>query len=238
MRTPRSFETLRVSALIPAYNEAGNLGAVLAPLMQVKEIAEVIVVSDGSTDETAAVARSAGAKTLQLPHNVGKTEAVLSGVREASHPFILLCDADLLHLTERHVRAMLLRYCEGWDMIIMDKGGQPWVFKSLLKSVPAISGTRLLEKRLLLEVPFRTGDRFRFENRINDHFFARGWSIAVSPAEEVRDRRKYVKYSFWRGLRLDIRGACELMAGDGVWSILHNLMVFRRIYKLAQEVRR
>lgn len=238
MPAPRPIETLRVSVVIPAYNEAGNILRVLAPLMQVQEIGEVIVASDGSTDETAALARSAGAKTIELPHNAGKTEAALRGAREASYPVILLCDADLVHLTERHVREMVRRYCEGWDMVIMDKGAQPWLFMSLLKSVPAISGTRILEKRLLFEVPFRAGDRFRFENRINDYCFAQGYGIAVSPAQEIHDRRKFVKYPFWRGLWLDIRGAWELMAGDGARGILHNLVVFHRIYKLAQEARR
>lgn len=232
----RRLDELMVSAIVPAYNEAGNILNVLDALQGTPAVREIIVVSDGSTDGTAQVAAAVGGvRVVELAENVGKTKAVLRGVEEAAQPVILLIDADLVNLTRSHVADMIRKYCEGWDMVIMDKGGQSWVFRHLLQSLPAESGTRMLERRHLQAVPFRAGDRFQFENRINNHFLQQGLGIAVSPAETVYDPRKFVKYPFWRGLWLDLCGGWQVMTADGVWNILGTLRTFRRLHKLAEE---
>ena len=233
MQNTRNPGNLKVSAIIPAYNEAKNIIRVLNPLKQVPAIKEIIVISDGSTDDTVRLVRNfGGAKVIALPRNVGKTKAVARGVAEAEHPTILLCDADLINLTVLHISDLIHKYCEGFDMVIMDKGGQPWVFKSLLKSVPAMSGTRIVDREHFLRIPFRQSDRFQFENRINDYFLENDLSIAISPADEVHDPRKFVKYPFLKGLVLDLKGGVEVLASDGPSSILKNLATFRKIKKL------
>lgn len=230
---PRNLEHLRISAIVPAYNEAGSLLKVLVPLKETPAVKEIIVVSDGSTDDTALLAEGAGARVIALPQNLGKTRAVLRGVAEAEHPVILLCDADLVNLRTEHFVDMIRTFCEGFDMVIMDKGGQPWVFRTLLQSVPAVSGTRIFEKEQFAQVRFRESDRFQFENRINEYFLAHGLTIAVSPAPQVHDTRKYRKYPFLKGLFLDIRGGFEVMTSDGLPGIPGILRTFRRIRRLA-----
>lgn len=235
MTTPRNLDDLEISAIVPAYNEAGTILSVLTPLRQVSAIRETILVSDGSTDGTARAARDfGGVRVIELAQNVGKTKAVLSGVKEALCPVILLCDADLVNLSERHVTDMLRVYCEGWDMVIMDKGSQPWVFRRLLRSVPAMSGTRMLGREFFERIPFREGDRFQFENRVNSYFLWNRLGIAVSPAREVYDRRKFVKYPFWRGLLLDVKGGWEVMTSDGVPGIPRIVRLFWRIHRLSR----
>ncbi len=92
-------------ALVPAYNEADRVGATVAALRALPGLAEVLVVSDGSTDATAAVALEAGAHCLDLPRNLGKGGALNAGlaaltgrVAEGLSPepvALLLADADL-----------------------------------------------------------------------------------------------------------------------------------------------
>jgi glycosyltransferase involved in cell wall biosynthesis len=169
MHAPFEYEELKVSAIVPAYNEAKNILHVLEPLKQVPAIKEIILVSDGSRDETARLAEElGGVKVLALPQNVGKTKAVARGVDEARHPTILLCDADLVNLKKEHVSELIRKYCEGWDMVILEMGSQPWVFQRLLQSTPALSGTRIFDRENFFKVPFRETDRFQFETRIND----------------------------------------------------------------------
>jgi hypothetical protein len=103
-----------------------------------------------------------------------------------------------------------------------------------LQSVPAVSGTRIFDREHFFKVPFRETDRFQFENRINDYFLENGLTIAISPAEEIHDTRKFVKYPFWTGLFLDLKGGWEVMASDGLTSIPGNFRTFRRIWKLAR----
>ena len=233
MQNHRHYRKLNVSAIIPAYNEAKNIINVLRSLKQVSAIKEIIVISDGSTDETVRLVRNFdGAKVIPLPQNVGKTNVVIRGVAEAKHPTLMFCDADLINLKVHHISDLIAEYCEGFDMVIMDKGSQPWIFRNLVKSAPAVSGTRILDKKIFYEVPFLKTDRFQFEIRINDYFLENNLSIAVTPAEEIYDPRKYVKYPFLKGVILDMKGGLEVIASDGPFSILKNFENFQKIKKL------
>jgi glycosyltransferase involved in cell wall biosynthesis len=234
MQNPCNSQNLNVSAIIPAYNEAGNIINVLRPLRQVPAIKEIIVVSDGSSDDTEKLVRDFdGAKIIALPKNVGKTRAVIRGVADAEHPTIMFCDADLINLKKHHISALIAKYCEGFDMVIMDKGSQPWVFRDLVKSAPAVSGTRILDKKHFHKVLFLETDRFQFEIRINDYFLEKELSISVTPAEEIHDPRKFVKYPFLKGLILDLKGGFEVLASDGPPSILKNLENFQKIKEIS-----
>lgn len=80
---------------MPAYNESDRIGFTLDALNHIPDIEEIIVVDDGSHDNTAEIARSKGALVLLLQKNRGKGEAVWHGVRKASNPLLVLVDADL-----------------------------------------------------------------------------------------------------------------------------------------------
>lgn len=85
-----------IAAIIPAYNEASRISATVAAALHIPGATRVIVVDDGSRDDTAAVAEAAGAqRVLRLPQNRGKGAALNAGWQEAAEPVILLLDADL-----------------------------------------------------------------------------------------------------------------------------------------------
>jgi glycosyltransferase involved in cell wall biosynthesis len=98
---------MSVAAIIPAYNEGKTIGNVLKVLMAMKDLDEVIVVNDGSGDNTATVARNYNARVVDLPKNSGKSIAVLTGVKNTQAEIILMLDADLVGLKELHVRELL-----------------------------------------------------------------------------------------------------------------------------------
>jgi glycosyltransferase involved in cell wall biosynthesis len=108
---PGDGETGSVLALVPARDEAERVGATVRALRDLPGVTEVLVVSDGSTDATAASALEAGAHCLDLPRNLGKGGAVNAGlaalmgrVAERLSPepaALLLADADLAETAGR-----------------------------------------------------------------------------------------------------------------------------------------
>ena len=86
-----------VSVVIPAYNEAQSIAAVVSAMTAAARWREIIVVDDGSEDETGARAQDAGACVVRHPYNKGNGAAVKSGIRRSSGDFVLILDGDGQH---------------------------------------------------------------------------------------------------------------------------------------------
>lgn len=87
----------RLTILIPAYNEAATLGDVLAQLQTLYPAAEILVVDDGSTDNTALFAQTHGARVTRHPYNKGNGASVKTGLRNATRELVMIFDADGQH---------------------------------------------------------------------------------------------------------------------------------------------
>ncbi len=93
--------TIEISIVIPAFNEGEIIGVVVSRIREVLaaygQPYEIIVVDDGSTDETAARAMAAGAEVHRHPYNIGNGAAVKSGIRRARGKYLILMDGDGQH---------------------------------------------------------------------------------------------------------------------------------------------
>jgi len=121
------------SFVIPAHNEETAIPLVLEAAKKVAKDealqAELIVVDDGSTDQTAAVAASHGARVVSIPMNMGYGAALKRGIEAASHERIVIADADASYPLEH--TGELLRRLDRFDLVIGRRTGTTY-YRSFL----------------------------------------------------------------------------------------------------------
>ena len=108
---------MRISVILPAKNEAEGLRRTLPALRACLPEAEIIVVDDGSTDETAVVAMGHGAQVLSSPYSMGNGAAIKRGTRAATGEVLVFMDADGQHAPEL-IAQLLAKLAEGYDMVV------------------------------------------------------------------------------------------------------------------------
>ena len=105
-----------ISIIIPAHNEAQNIGSLIEKLIALYSDFEIIVIDDGSTDATADVAQSAGARVYSHPYNIGNGAAIKTGIRVAGGDIFMFMDGDGQHDPE-DIR-QLLKHLPRFDMVV------------------------------------------------------------------------------------------------------------------------
>ena len=111
----------KVSVIIPAYNEENTVANVVEVIKNVSCVDEIIVVNDGSSDNTAEEASKAGAIVITHEINKGKGEALFTGYKSAECDIIAFIDADIHNLTSKKVEAMIKTILTGKTEITKTK---------------------------------------------------------------------------------------------------------------------
>lgn len=139
----------KVSAIIPAYNEETTVAGVVKVCLKVPEIEEVIVVNDGSTDQTAQKVqqiKSKKVKIVNLAENQGKGAAIAEGIKGAKNEVLLFLDADLINLEPHHISSLI------WPVITdrADMSVHVWSSNSLSFFYPwQLNGQRCLKVKFI-----------------------------------------------------------------------------------------
>jgi len=103
---------MSVSVLIPAFNESNRIVDTIRGMENIEEIDEIIVVNDGSTDDTADKAKKAGAKLVNIKNNSGKGRALKEGLKYVKNDVVAFIDADV-GLTSREVIKLIKPVVDG-----------------------------------------------------------------------------------------------------------------------------
>lgn len=190
-------ESREVSIVIPAFNEEIGLRRIVPELRRAANVAEVIVVDDGSTDATAQVAREAGARVLRQPYNKGYGASLKRGIREAATDFIVIMDSDGQHNPEDISR--LLEPLGEYDMVVGERTRQSrgpwtrrpgkilltWVAQYLIgQKIPDLnSGFRAFARERALEFMHMLPNGFSFTTTLTLALMKAGYSVGYVPIE-------------------------------------------------------
>ena len=164
---------MKVAAIVPAYNEATRIEGVLQVLLQCPQLHEVLVVNDGSVDNTAEVvarlARDSNTPLLRLinlPVNRGKGGAMFAGATATDADVVIFFDADLIGLKPDHVARILRPVLEGDAAMSIGvfRGGR---FSTDIAQVlvPYISGQRAMLRELFTEIPASSARALAWKSR-------------------------------------------------------------------------
>jgi glycosyltransferase involved in cell wall biosynthesis len=188
------------SVIVPAFNESISIGALVSGLRAVADWREVLVVDDGSGDDTAAEARAAGAQVIRHPYNKGNGAAVKTGIRVATGTFVLIIDADGQHQPADALR--LVARLDAYDLVVGARSGQSqatvfrragnavlnWTASYLTEHpIPDLtSGFRAARRSCLAEFLHLLPNGFSTPTTTTLAFLKAGYSVRFEPIEAAR----------------------------------------------------
>ncbi len=205
---------LTAAAVIPAHNEGKTVGNVVLTLVASGLFREVIVVSDGSSDDTAAVAREAGATLVhELSHRRGKGLALAHGVMHTDADVVCFFDADLRGLTAEHVQAVLGPVARGeryMNVGMRDQGGLRGFFAAVL---PWVSGQRALRRDVFDAIPGKFLAGYGVEISLNWFCQVNGLPYGIVPLKGLGIVTKVGKVGLLRAVPQYARMWSQVLAG-------------------------
>jgi len=192
---------MQVSAVLPAKNESAAIGQTIAGIRARLPQAEVIVVNDGSTDDTAQVAEAAGVRVVTHPYSKGNGAAIKTGARAATGDVIVFMDADGQH-DPADITRLLARLERGHDMVVgaRQQGSQASVGRGLANGLynrmasymtghkveDLTSGFRAVRADKFREFLYLLPNGFSYPTTCTMAFFRAGYSVAYEPIHAAR----------------------------------------------------
>ena len=188
------------SVIIPAFNEGLAIRDVITGLQSAAPWREIIVVDDGSADDTAAQATAAGAHVIRHPYNKGNGAAVKTGLRHATGAFVLILDADGQHPPADSVR--LVSHLGDYDLVVGARAGTTQatltrrVGNAMLNAIAGYlaarpipdltSGFRAARRECLLEFLHLLPNGFSTPTTTTMAFLKAGYSVRFEPIAAAR----------------------------------------------------
>ncbi len=226
-----------VSCVIPAYNEQSRIGRVLGAVVGHPLVREIVVVDDGSTDDTATIVMATGGvRLIRQAQNGGKCHALRTGIEAATGPLILLLDADLVGLTPGHVTALIRPVLlDRADISISLRENTMTLWR--LIGLDYLSGERVFHKRVL-QGRYDEMDAlppFGFEVFLNDLCIERRDRVAIIDWKDVESPFKYRKYGLLSGVWGDIRMMADVATAVSPLHLVRQIPALRRLRVAAAD---
>ncbi len=193
--------TPQFSVVVPARNEASGLRELLPKLVSLMTDAEIIVVDDGSTDDTTQVCASSGVRQICHPYSKGNGAAIKTGARAAKGKVLIFMDADGQHKPE-DIALLLEKFEQGFDMVVgaRQSGSQAGVHRAVANDIfsrfaswmvmqpiaDLTSGFRVVRAARFRQFLYLLPNGFSYPTTITMSFFRAGYSVAYLPIHSPR----------------------------------------------------
>lgn len=191
----KSSKNIEVTVLIPAYNEEKSIGQTVARIRELYPAFEVLVVDDGSDDDTMKIAMNAGANVWPHPYNIGNGAAIKSGLRVAKGEWVVMIDADGQHNPEDIAR--LLEFKNSYDMVVGARSKESntamhrdvanmlynWIasYVTHFKIADLTSGFRLVRKNTVHDFIYLLPNTFSYPTTLTMAYLRMGRSLKYIP---------------------------------------------------------
>jgi glycosyltransferase involved in cell wall biosynthesis len=221
---------MKVTCLIPGYNERDRIAQVLDVVTNVKSIQQVICIDDGSSDSTAMMVSRQWptVQVIRLSQNRGKAAAIHYGLQFVQHKTVLLMDADLQELEGAELEKAIFAFhnTASIDMLILRRIRSPW-FVRWYRSDILLSGERLLRKADLEQVLTQPVARYQLEVAINRYMIKGHKRVRWMPWSAM-NTYKVDKLGVLEGSRREFRMYVEIVDYVGFMHMLEQLGSFTR----------
>ncbi|MGM0414281.1 MAG: glycosyltransferase family 2 protein [Bacillota bacterium] len=202
---------MNICALIPAYNEEKTVGHVVTVTKSLPEINRVIVINDGSEDDTSEAARIAGAEVIDLNDNSGKGAALKAGFDECNAEIVIMLDADLIGLKQEHIYSLLNPIItKEFDMTVGVFNEGRNLTDLAQKVSPHLSGQRALKGEILNKIKNLNNTGYGVEVAINRYVRKHG-QIKKVRLPDLTHVMKEEKRGFWKGFKSRIKMYLEVL---------------------------
>jgi len=192
---------LTISCIIPAYNEASRISAVLNVVYTYSIFDEIIVVDDGSQDLTSEVVKKyEGIRLIVHSPNQGKTAAVLTGIHQAKGELIVIVDADLIGLSYGNLSKMIyLVLNKDYDLTILDRAGDRSAIWGWTNCARFFGGERCFWKKDFLQISIPSNGRYLLETIMNMDYIHKNKKIRNIYCDNLYTVHQYKKLGKFKG---------------------------------------
>ncbi len=221
----------KISCIVPVYNEGPRIANVLQVVSHHSQITEIIVVDDASNDNTnEVVQRFPDVKLINHTRNLGKTQALISGIMAAGGELLFFLDADLIGLTAQDISDLIEPVISKQaDISISLRKNSPWLDRII--GVDIFSGERLIPKELIERCLPQIAKlpRFGFESFLNKLIIKNKLKIKIVFWKNVISPWKYQKGDWWQGIRGDVKMIKDILKTISVWEIIYQFFKLRSL---------
>jgi glycosyltransferase involved in cell wall biosynthesis len=219
-----------ITCIIAAHNEEKRIENVLKVISGKSLLSEIIVVDDGSRDNTAKIIkRFRKVKLISYKKNKGKTSALLTGIKIAKGDYIVLLDADIFGFNMKNLLDLVNPLIKDRADISISLRSKQKLNYNLLDLPVLLSGERAFRSGVIDFEQFHKLPGYGFESLFNLQALDKGLRVKFVPMLNVQNTAKIEKIGLVRGLIKEVEMGLHIVKTVGLFGCLRQMLFLRSL---------